>query len=92
MTVLVSQVKEMISRGVEIPAVACASTGDTSAALAAYAAAASIPAVVFLPRGKISLAQLIQPVSNGAIVFALDTDFDGCMETVSYTHLRAHET
>ena len=82
MTVLVSQVKEMISRGVEIPAVACASTGDTSAALAAYAAAASIPAVVFLPRGKISLAQLIQPVSNGAIVFALDTDFDGCMEIV----------
>ena len=41
-----------------------------------------IPAIVFLPRGKISLAQLIQPVANGAIVFALDTDFDGCMEIV----------
>jgi threonine synthase len=82
MTVLVSQVKEMIARGLDVPAVACASTGDTSAALAAYAAAASIPAVVFLPRGKISLAQLIQPVANGAIVFALDTDFDGCMEIV----------
>ena len=82
MTVLVSQVKQMISDGAPIPAVACASTGDTSAALAAYAAAASIPAVVFLPRGKISLAQLIQPVANGAIVFALDTDFDGCMEIV----------
>lgn len=82
MTVLVSQVKEMIAQGAEIPAVACASTGDTSAALAAYAAAASIPSVVFLPRGKISLAQLIQPVSNGAIVFALDTDFDGCMKIV----------
>ena len=82
MTVLVSQVKQMIADGVTIPAVACASTGDTSAALAAYAAAASIPSVVFLPRGKISLAQLIQPVSNGAIVFALDTDFDGCMEIV----------
>ena len=82
MTVLVSQVKEMIARGLNVPAVACASTGDTSAALAAYAAAASIPAVVFLPRGKISLAQLIQPVANGAIVFALDTDFDGCMEIV----------
>jgi threonine synthase len=62
--------------------VGCASTGDTSAALAAYAAAAGIPAVVFLPRGKISIAQLIQPVSNGAIVFALDTDFDGCMAIV----------
>jgi len=82
MTVLVSQVKEMIARGLDVPAIACASTGDTSAALAAYAAAASIPAVVFLPRGKISLAQLIQPVANGAIVFALDTDFDGCMEIV----------
>lgn len=82
MTVLVSMVKEMISRGKPIRAVACASTGDTSAALAAYAAAAGIPAIVFLPRGKISLAQLIQPVANGAIVFALDTDFDGCMEIV----------
>jgi threonine synthase len=82
MTVLVSMVKEMRARGKEIPAVACASTGDTSAALSAYAAAASIPAVVFLPRGKVSIAQLIQPVANGAIVFALDTDFDGCMEIV----------
>ncbi len=82
MTVLVSMVKEMIARGKNIPAVACASTGDTSAALAAYAAAAGIPAIVFLPRGKISVAQLIQPVANGAMVFALDTDFDGCMEIV----------
>jgi len=82
MTVLVSQVKQMIARGEPIPAVACASTGDTSAALAAYAAAAGIPAIVFLPRGKISMAQLIQPVANGAIVFALDSDFDGCMEIV----------
>ena len=46
------------------------------------AAAAGIPAIVFLPRGKLSLAQLIQPVANGAIVFALDTDFDGCMDIV----------
>ena len=82
MTVLVSMVKEMISRGQSIPAVACASTGDTSAALAAYAAAAGIPSVVFLPKGRISMAQLIQPVANGAIVFALDTDFDGCMKIV----------
>jgi len=82
MTVLVSQVKQMRASGSDIPAVACASTGDTSAALSAYAAAAGIPATVFLPRGKISLAQLIQPVANGAIVFALDTDFDGCMDIV----------
>jgi threonine synthase len=82
MTVLVSMVKEMRARGKEIRAVACASTGDTSAALAAYAAAAEIPAMVFLPKGKISTAQLIQPVANGAIVFALETDFDGCMDIV----------
>jgi len=82
MTVLVSQVKDMIAKGKEIRAVACASTGDTSAALAAYAAAAGIPAIVFLPKGKVSIAQLIQPVANGAIVFALDTDFDGCMNIV----------
>jgi len=82
MTVLVSMVKEMIARGQDILAVGCASTGDTSAALSAYAAAAGIPAVVFLPKGKVSIAQLIQPVANGAIVFQLDTDFDGCMEIV----------
>ncbi len=82
MTVLVSMVKQMRAQGKPVRAVACASTGDTSAALSAYAAAASIPAIVFLPRGKVSVAQLIQPVANGAIVFALDTDFDGCMEIV----------
>jgi len=82
MTVLVSMVKQMRAEGKNIPAVACASTGDTSAALAAYCAAAGIPAVVFLPRGKVSIPQLIQPLANGAITFALDTDFDGCMKIV----------
>ena len=43
---------------------------------------AGIPAVIFLPAGKVSTAQLIQPVSNGAHVLALDTDFDGCMQIV----------
>jgi threonine synthase len=65
-----------------VRAVACASTGDTSASLAAYAAAAGIPAIVFLPRDKITSAQLIQPIANGAHVLALETDFDGCMEIV----------
>jgi threonine synthase len=37
---------------------------------------------VFLPAGKISVAQLVQPISNGSIVLALDTDFDGCMKIV----------
>ncbi|MEM7539200.1 MAG: threonine synthase [Chloroflexota bacterium] len=83
MTVLVSVVKQMMARGDSpVQAVACASTGDTSAALAAYAAYAGIPSIIFLPAGKVSTAQLIQPVANGAHVLALDTDFDGCMEVV----------
>ncbi len=87
MTVLVSVVKQMRADGVPVRAVACASTGDTSAALAAYAAAAGIPAVIFLPEGKVSPAQLIQPIANGAYVLALDTDFDGCMRVIrAITH------
>jgi threonine synthase len=82
MTVLVSVVNQMIADGVPIKAVACASTGDTSAALAAYAAAAGIQAIVLLPRGKVSVEQLIQPIANGAKVLSLDTDFDGCMQIV----------
>ena len=82
MTVLVSAVKQMIADGAPIKAVACASTGDTSAALAAYAAAAGIPSIVLLPKGKVSIEQLIQPISNGAKVLSLDTDFDGCMQIV----------
>lgn len=82
MTVLVSVVKQMVADGRNIRAIACASTGDTSAALAAYAAAAGIPAVVILPRMRVSAAQLVQPLANGALVLALDTDFDGCMAIV----------
>jgi threonine synthase len=82
MTVLVSQVKQMISEGAPIQAVACASTGDTSAALAVYCAAAGIQSIVLLPKGKISIAQLVQPIANGALVLSLDTDFDGCMRIV----------
>jgi threonine synthase len=82
MTVLVSMVKQMQAEGKDVPAVACASTGDTSAALAAYCAAAGMRAVVFLPRNKVSIPQLIQPLANGAITLSLDTDFDGCMRLV----------
>lgn len=82
MTVLVSMVKQMRHEGKNIPAVACASTGDTSASLAAYCAAAGIPAIVFLPKNKVSNAQLVQPLAHGAITLAIDTDFDGCMEIV----------
>jgi threonine synthase len=82
MTVLVSQVKQILTNGKKIRAVVCASTGDTSASLAAYCAVAGIPAVVLLPKDKISPAQLIQPIANGALTLALDTDFDGCMAIV----------
>ena len=82
MTVLVSMVKQMISDGKNIRAVACASTGDTSASLASYCAVAGIPAIVFLPRNKVSLTQLIQPNTHGVLTLSLDTDFDGCMKLV----------
>ena len=82
MTVLVSAVRWMKALGKPIRAVACASTGDTSAALAAYCASAGLPSVVFLPKNKVSVAQLVQPLSNGALVLSLSTDFDGCMRMV----------
>lgn len=82
MTVLISQVNHMRRTDGRIRAVACASTGDTSAALAAYGAAAGVPTLVLLPRGKITAAQLVQPLACGARVIAIDTDFDGCMAHV----------
>jgi threonine synthase len=82
MTVLVSVVRQAIAEGLKVRAIACASTGDTSASLAAYGAAAGLPVTVLLPRGKVSTAQLVQPLASGALVLALDTDFDGCMAIV----------
>src|SRR4030088_3255694 len=82
MTVLVSVVKQMIAHGKPIQAVACASTGDTSASLAAYCAVAGIRSVVLLPKGGVSTAQLVQPLAKGSLVLALDTDFDGCMAII----------
>ncbi|XP_077238840.1 threonine synthase, chloroplastic-like [Tasmannia lanceolata] len=82
MTVLVSQVNRLRKMNRPVVGVGCASTGDTSAALSAYCAAAGIPAIVFLPANRISLAQLVQPIANGALVLSLDTDFDGCMRLI----------
>lgn len=82
MTVLVSAVKQIIANGTEIRALACASTGDTSAALSAYCASAGLKSIVFLPKNKVSVAQLVQPLANGATVISLNTDFDGCMKIV----------
>ena len=83
MTVLVSVVRQAVREGtLKTRVLCCASTGDTSAALAAYGAAAGMPVAVLLPRGRVSTAQLVQPLAHGARVFALETDFDGCMAIV----------
>uniref|UniRef100_A0A0D6QSB3 threonine synthase n=1 Tax=Araucaria cunninghamii TaxID=56994 RepID=A0A0D6QSB3_ARACU len=82
MTVLVSQVNRLRKLNRPLVGVGCASTGDTSAALSAYCAAAGIPSIVFLPANRISMAQLVQPIANGALVLSLDTDFDGCMRLI----------
>ncbi len=82
MTVLVSAVRHRRRERGGPAAIACASTGDTSAALAAYSAAAGIPCAVLLPRGLVSPAQLVQPLAHGARVLSLSTDFDGCMRIV----------
>ncbi|XP_010416048.1 PREDICTED: threonine synthase 2, chloroplastic [Camelina sativa] len=82
MTVLVSQVNRLRKMNKPVVGVGCASTGDTSAALSAYCAAAGIPSIVFLPADKISMAQLVQPIANGAFVLSIDTDFDGCMHLI----------
>jgi threonine synthase len=82
MTVLVSQVNRLRRLGKPLLGVGCASTGDTSAALSAYCAAAGIPAIVFLPANKIFIAQLVQPIANGALVLSMDTYFDGCMRLI----------
>lgn len=62
--------------------VACASTGNTSASVAAYAAAAGIPAIVFVPEGKISAAKLGQTIAYGATVIQITGDFDAAMALV----------
>ena len=51
-------------------------------AASAMPPALASPVIIFLPAGKVSTAQLVQPVANGAHVLALDTDFDGCMQIV----------
>ena len=84
MTVLVSAANQMIATGQPIRALACTSIGDAASSLAAYCAVVGIPAVVFLPRGRVSAAQLAQPVAHGALVVALDTNFDGCMKIVQH--------
>ncbi|HEX3372673.1 MAG TPA: threonine synthase [Edaphobacter sp.] len=60
--------------------VACASTGNTSAAMAAYAARAGLRSIVFIPEGKIAWGKLSQAMDYGALTIQLKTDFDGCVK------------
>src|SRR5512136_3111500 len=62
--------------------VACASTGNTSASLAAYAAKAGIPAVVLLPAGKVALGKVAQALMHGAKVISIRGNFDRALEMV----------
>lgn len=59
--------------------VACASTGNTSAAMAAYAARAGMRALVLIPEGKVAWGKLAQSLDYGAVTCQLKTDFDGCV-------------
>jgi threonine synthase len=75
MTAALTQAKRIGAR-----AVACASTGNTSASLAAYAAQAGIPAFVLVPEGRVSAGKLAQTLAYGAHMIRLRGDFDDCLE------------
>ena len=77
MTVAMSQ-----AIAIQAPAVACASTGNTSASLAAYAAQAGKKAVVFVPEGKISITKMVQTLAYGALCLKVEGDFDAAMRLV----------
>jgi threonine synthase len=74
MTVGVTQAKRVRAR-----AVACASTGNTSASLAAYAAIAGLPAMVLVPAGQVASGKLQQTLAYGARTLAVRGDFDACL-------------
>lgn len=77
MTVGVTQARRIGAR-----AVACASTGNTSASLASYAALAGLPALVFVPAGQIALGKLTQTLAYGARTLLVQGDFDACLALV----------
>jgi threonine synthase len=77
MTVGASQARRLGAR-----AVACASTGNTSASLAAYAAQAGIPCFVFIPAGAVAVGKLAQTLGYGAITVQVQGDFDDAMRLV----------
>lgn len=60
----------------------CASTGNTAASLAAYAARAGLQSAILLPRGQITAAKLAQSMDYGAVVCEIDGNFDDCMRLI----------
>ena len=60
----------------------CASTGNTAASLAAYAARAGLQAAILVPRGQITAAKLAQSMDYGAVICELDGSFDDCMRLI----------
>jgi threonine synthase len=68
--------------------VACASTGNTSASMAAYAARGGLRSLVLVPEGKISWSKLSQALDYGAVTCQLRTDFDGCLRLLQELVLR----
>jgi len=69
--------------------VACASTGNTSAAMAAYAARAGLKSMVLIPEGKIAWGKLSQSMDYGSMTVQLRTDFDGCVRVLNEIVQRA---
>jgi threonine synthase len=69
--------------------VACASTGNTSASMAAYAARGGLRSLVLVPEGKISWSKLSQSLDYGAVTCQLRTDFDGCLRLLQELVLQA---
>ena len=69
--------------------VACASTGNTSAAMAAYAARAGMRSLVLIPEGKIAWGKLSQAMDYGALTLQVRTDFDGCVKVLAEVVRRA---
>jgi threonine synthase len=65
-----------------VRAVVCASTGNTAASLAAYAARAGLQCAILLPRGQITASKLAQSMDYGAIVCEIDGNFDDCMRLI----------
>lgn len=83
MTVGITQAKRIGAR-----AVACASTGNTAASLAAYAAQAELPALVVVPKGQVALGKLSQALAYGARTVLVRGDFDACLALVEEASAR----